>query len=566
MLVVALWVAASASTSSPFGINAHIPAPRLVERIDEIGVGWARIDFVWAFVEPERDVYDWSLYDRVIADLDNRGVRMFATIAGTPAWATSGPEFSGPPDDEADWRDLCARAADRYRGRVRAWGMWNEPNLTRFWTGSRRQYLDAILRAGAEAIRAADPEALVVGPDLAHLSSGDWDAWLFDVAVNGRDVLDVIVHHVYPSDDLASDVTDKLVSGGNLPIDPPAVREVLESSGWWGRPFWLGETGVSTNPPNSESVQDQFYIDLLRTWFAPGGRDWVDKVFFYELADDPSIEDAWGLVGPPPDYEPKRAFSSYREFIKGATYDDATIDVDPGPLFVGSLGEVRIVFRLQNTGTSTWSIARGDRLRVSVDRLSWTVLGGALPAGREVRPGGTVEIPVTVRVPRTVVDEPVHGLVVARMMDRQLSRFGDAATVSVVLSDATPPDARATVITRIVPAGAATRFEVEPLSPAEVTTLQWRRNTVPLIDDASVSGATGPALTLTGVDGSSEGIYDCLVTTSAGSIAVPAGRIRVVATATEAAGRRRAEARRESVIARWRTWRLAGAVPSPPDR
>jgi hypothetical protein len=552
-----LLVVGTATASSPFGVNAHIPTTLLVDRVSEAGIEWARIDFVWAFVEPEQDVFDWELYDRVIGDLGARGIRIFATVAGTPAWATSGAEFSGPPDDPADWRDLCARAADRYRGRVAAWGMWNEPNLARFWTGSRDLYIDGILRPGAEAIRAADPGALVVGPDLAHLSSGDWDDWLRDVTIRGRDVLDVVVHHVYPSNDLASDVTDKLVSGDSFPFDRPSVREVLLRSGWWGRPFWLGETGVTSNPPNSENLQDRFYSDLLQAWFAPGGRDWVDRVFFYELADDPAIENAWGILGPPPDFVPKRAYATYGDFISEAGYDDAAIESVEGPLFVGSQGEVEIVLSVRNTGTTTWSSDRGDLVHVSVNQLLWTIVGGSLPDGREIRPGASVDIPVTVRVSSAFIDDPIPGLVVARMMDGNQSRFGNAATVPVILSDAPEPVGQATPVTHIARPGASVRFAIEAAGDPETTTLQWRRNTIPLADDDRVSGAREPILTVAGVDASLAGVYDCLVTTSAGSIAVRAGRLRVVADEVTAADPRRPGERLTSVSARWRAWRFS---------
>lgn len=547
---------ASGAASSPFGVNAHLPTTLLVDRISTAEIDWARIDFVWAFVEPEQDVFDWSLYDRVIGDLEARGIHIFATVAGTPAWATSGAEFSGRPDDPADWRDVCARAADRYRGRVEAWGLWNEPNLTRFWTGSRQQYLDEILRPGAEAIRRADPDAQVVGPDLAHLNSADWDDWLSDVAFHGRDALDVLVHHVYPSNDTAGDVTDKLVSGGSLPFDSPSVQEVLQSSGWWGRPFWLGETGVTSNPPNSQDIQDRFYRDLLDVWFTPSGRAWVDRVFFYELADDPGIEDAWGIVGPPPDHEPKRAYTTYRDFIVEANYDGAEIDTAEGPLFVPSLGEVEIVYRLRNTGTRPWSTPRGYALRVTVDRPGWTVVGGALPSGREVRPGGTVDVPVIVRVPAAFEDRPDRGLVIARMIGRYLFRFGDASTVDVVLSDAAPPAGRADPVTRIARPGSTVRFDVEVLSEDDATTLQWRRNTLPLVDSERVAGSAERRLTLLDVDPSLEGVYDCVLTTEAGSLAIRAGRLRVVLDAAESPDAYRASRRLSSVVARWRAWRF----------
>ena len=119
-------------TASTFGINAHIPSAQILDKVSDSGVGWVRIDFIWPLVEPEPDVYDWSVYDALLDRLETRDLRVYATVAATPSWATSGSEFTGVPGDPDQWQEFCYLAAARYRGRVDAWGLWNEPNLDRF--------------------------------------------------------------------------------------------------------------------------------------------------------------------------------------------------------------------------------------------------------------------------------------------------------------------------------------------------------------------------------------------------------------------------------------------------
>ena len=46
-----------------------------------------------------------------------------------------------------------------------------------------------------------------------------------------------------------------------------------------------------------------------------GALDWLDKIFFYELRDDPNIEDKWGILRS--DNSPKKAFYSYQAHIAG---------------------------------------------------------------------------------------------------------------------------------------------------------------------------------------------------------------------------------------------------------
>ena len=174
--VLLAWTTAVGPLSATgFGVNAHIPSAAIADRIVDAGIEWVRIDFLWSFVEVERDLYDWTIYDALVDRLEARGLRIYSGLGSTPAWATTGSESVGVPDDPDEWREFCYLAAYRYAGRIHAWGLWNEPNLDRFWEGSRFDYINKILLPGAQAIRSADPDALIGAPDLAHLSSADWD-------------------------------------------------------------------------------------------------------------------------------------------------------------------------------------------------------------------------------------------------------------------------------------------------------------------------------------------------------------------------------------------------------
>src|ERR1700712_4230298 len=74
-----------ADESSPYGINIHAPQGAelqlLLDRAQSAGLGWVRIDFVWAYVEPKQGVFDWSLYDEIAAAAEKRGLQIYATLA-----------------------------------------------------------------------------------------------------------------------------------------------------------------------------------------------------------------------------------------------------------------------------------------------------------------------------------------------------------------------------------------------------------------------------------------------------------------------------------------------------
>ncbi|HEX2642375.1 MAG TPA: NBR1-Ig-like domain-containing protein [Thermoanaerobaculia bacterium] len=392
---------AAAAEASPFGVNVHIPqGPQLaftLDRAQAAGIGWVRIDFIWAVAQPARNRYDWSAYDALAQAARTRGINVYASLAYTPGWATSGPELTGVPANPADWADFCGQAARRYRGSIRYWGVWNEPNLTRFWSGTRQQYLDLILKPCADAIHAAAPEAQVGGPDLAHLTSGDsdWYDWLRETITQAGDRLDFVTHHLYDTDG-NRDVTDKLEGStlfGSRPslwgTVPPTVEEVLRYTGWYGKPFWLTETGWES-ARIGEDRQATYYAGLLSDWFSGNpSRSWIDKMFFYEMQDPGgSGAPTYGILRP--DGSAKPAYQAYRNFIvtSGPSQDDAVIvsDTLPNQVEAGQVLDIQI--RVRNTGSTTWTRAGGYALGAGPDDADpFSPLRQPLEVGESIAPG-----------------------------------------------------------------------------------------------------------------------------------------------------------------------------------
>src|SRR5262245_58863640 len=105
--VLGLVSAGSAAESSrPYGLNVHAPGgSTLTEVFDatrDAGFGWVRVDFVWAFIEPQRDQFDFSTYDAIVDAAAARGLSVLAILAYSPQWATDGPELAGVPRDVGD--------------------------------------------------------------------------------------------------------------------------------------------------------------------------------------------------------------------------------------------------------------------------------------------------------------------------------------------------------------------------------------------------------------------------------------------------------------------------------
>ena len=92
-----------------------------------------------------------------IGDARARGLHIFATLAYSPGWANGGQPHQAPPVSAADWQRFVRTVVRRYRGQIKHWGMWNETNLSQFFSGSKDDYVHKLLVPGAQAAKAADP-------------------------------------------------------------------------------------------------------------------------------------------------------------------------------------------------------------------------------------------------------------------------------------------------------------------------------------------------------------------------------------------------------------------------
>ncbi|MCD4749427.1 MAG: cellulase family glycosylhydrolase [Thermoanaerobaculales bacterium] len=503
--------------ASPFGINAHLPSERLLDEVADLGVGWIRIDFLWSMVEPEQNIFDWALIDEIVEGAEDRNLRIFATIGDTPAWATSGTAGRGVPTDLRDWWDVCYRAARRYRGRVAVWGMWNEPNLSRFWQGTREEYLDRILLLGADAIHEADPMALVAGPELAHLDG--WDGWLLEILIESADELDIVTHHVYPPGLFASTVTRDLEEGGGYSWDPPAVKKVLMQGGWWGRPFWLTETGLGSDA-GGEFMQAVFYRTLIEDWFPiDGSKSWMDGLFFYQLADDPNFtEKTFGVLGVPPDFVRKEAFDAYRIYGGRISIDDASFLAFEAPPLLEPAVETTVVIRVRNEGNTTWFWEDGRKLVLTGLRFDWIVEGGQLPEGVDLAPGEIGEIELVLRPPEVAPGLPNRWYQVGfRMMTQDGVAFGLPGRGSLGFGRRELPEFTVNPLSGVVEEGGRTSLRVV-LADAVDPRYQWLQNGWPVEDGELFEGAETSRLIIREANYDSLGEYRSQVETSAGTV------------------------------------------------
>jgi hypothetical protein len=111
-----------------------------------------------------------------MAQLDAHNLKTIVRLGSQPAWAANIPlPEIGPPDNLQDFYDYVFAVASRYKDRVDAYQIWNEPNLAREW-GNRppnpAEYVE-LLKVGYRAVKDADPQAVVISAGLAPTTRND---------------------------------------------------------------------------------------------------------------------------------------------------------------------------------------------------------------------------------------------------------------------------------------------------------------------------------------------------------------------------------------------------------
>jgi len=103
---------------------------------------------------------------------------LIARLDQHPAWAQPTPLEPGrPPVDLVEYDRWVRTVVERYRGRVTAYTIWNEPNLAGFWPADMPAYFEFYANTVA-AVKSIDPDLRVGGPATAGRVNAHIDEFL----------------------------------------------------------------------------------------------------------------------------------------------------------------------------------------------------------------------------------------------------------------------------------------------------------------------------------------------------------------------------------------------------
>lgn len=285
-----------------------------------LGSGWNRWPLYWDRVEVQPNQYDWNAYDALVATDSHHRLNTNAILLGRPAFRQDGdsianlftPIFADGSDDggagdsihpDNYWAQFVHHAVLRYKPGgvlaqirgfeanqgIRAWEVWNEPDVPQFWRAGSEAYA-RLLKVAAIVIRTVDPDAKVLFGGLLYANDQGFLSQVLrqfqsDPLRDRYDwFFDVMALHSY-DDPWRSGWLTKVVE---------VTFKVFRIS----RPVWLNETGVSVwddypgpvwaySPEQRQrlaTAQQQAHFLVMSAAFA-----WskgVETVFYHQLYDD----------------------------------------------------------------------------------------------------------------------------------------------------------------------------------------------------------------------------------------------------------------------------------------
>ena len=150
---------------------------------NQLGLSWAKMQLQWWLVHPEPGAGQWFFYDGVIDEAANHNLNLMVSVVGSPEWTRAANNHIGPPDDFNEYALFLTELINRHPGKIDAIEVWNEQNLDREWqtpSGISPEEYVRFLQVAYDAIKAADPNIIVISGALSPTGPGDWVRWADD--------------------------------------------------------------------------------------------------------------------------------------------------------------------------------------------------------------------------------------------------------------------------------------------------------------------------------------------------------------------------------------------------
>ena len=314
--------------------------------VQQAGFNWAKHQVEWATVEPQPGQYDWTQLDAIVSAANAANLKVFLSVQHAPAFDKT-PASGLFPSDPNTYRVFMQALATHYNGKVAAYEIWNEENLSREAGPGNvdpSHYLP-ILEAGYTGVKAGDPNALALlgAPSPTGVNSADAmdDVQYLNAlfALNGGEAkrfYDAVSTHPsgFSNPPDCTPQTPQCSLSGGWNNDPSffaftrvaQYRDVMVRNGESNKKIWFSEFGYcsgSTPPAGYEyckflTAQNQADF-LVQAFTKARSLEYVGGMIVWNLNFQlavPATDEKWGFGVIRDDWTPRPAYSALAQMPK----------------------------------------------------------------------------------------------------------------------------------------------------------------------------------------------------------------------------------------------------------
>jgi hypothetical protein len=248
-----------------------------------------------------------------------------------------------PPDDVQDFADFVSAVVSRYQGRVRYYQLWNEPNIYPEWGDyaiSPEDYF-RLLKAGALAARAADPDVVIILGALAatiNLQPADpppgnslndflFLQRLYDAGA--APYFDIVAVQGYG---LYSGPTDRRMHPRVINISRHYfIRDLMVKNGDAHKPIWISEMNWNAAPDDVEPRYGRVTLEQQARYLPLAYKRLLDEWPWVGVANTWYLKratDEWDANRQPeayfkllaPDFTPQPVYESIKAFTASVAH------------------------------------------------------------------------------------------------------------------------------------------------------------------------------------------------------------------------------------------------------
>lgn len=282
----------------------------------EAGVSIVRMDFLWQDLETKPNEWNYQKYDQIVEILSKNNIEILGVMGYCADWASPRSKWNVLGDDYSKFLNYVQKVTNHYKGKVKYWEVWNEPDSYIYWEDQDglKSYCD-LLGQVYKTIKKECPDCSVLNGGLANgLASVNK---IYD---NGaKNYFDIFNIHVFntPKD---TNAIKKTIAYVNI------VHKIMQRNGDKDKKIWITEIGCPgikkgvkidnwwMGPNTDEQEQAQWLSEVYSELFKIES---VDKVFWAFWRD---TQDYWkngvdyfGIIRK--DFSKKPAFSAFKAAV-----------------------------------------------------------------------------------------------------------------------------------------------------------------------------------------------------------------------------------------------------------